>query len=107
MLGGGKAWRVRGTDGVGRGGEGGGEESEPPARVAELRRLLVVPEWRGRGVGAGLLAHAERYIDKTYGATVVYVSRRLELVHGFLRRRGYEVVDEFDNEWCTDKLQRI
>ena len=50
VLGGGKAWRV-GRERPG-GGEGGGAQNAPGrAAVAELRRLVVVPAWRRKGIG--------------------------------------------------------
>lgn len=71
--------------------------SEPVSEpTAELKRLFVRPECRGRGIGTGLLAAAEA-AARDLGAAVMRLDTRHDLVeahrlydgHGYRRIPGY------------------
>jgi len=54
--------------------------------VALLRSLAVAPAWRGRGLGAALLAHAERAARRRGIAALYLLTTTAE---AFFTRRGY------------------
>ena len=54
--------------------------------VALLRSLAVAPDWQGRGVGAALLAHAERAARQRGIAALYLLTTTAE---AFFARRGY------------------
>lgn len=54
--------------------------------VALLRSLAVAPAWQGRGLGAALLAHAER-VARQRGITALYLLTTT--AEAFFTRRGY------------------
>jgi amino-acid N-acetyltransferase len=54
--------------------------------VALLRSLAVAPAWRGRGLGAALLAHAERAARRRGLAALYLLTTTAE---AFFSRRGY------------------
>ena len=54
--------------------------------VALLRSLAVAPDWQGRGLGAALLAHAER-TARQRGITTLYLLTTT--AEAFFARRGY------------------
>ena len=54
--------------------------------VALLRSLAVAPAWQGRGLGAALLAHAER-AARQRGVQALYLLTTT--AEAFFARRGY------------------
>ena len=54
--------------------------------VALLRSLAVAPTWQGRGLGAALLAHAER-VARQRGIAALYLLTAT--AEGFFARHGY------------------
>ena len=54
--------------------------------VALLRSLAVAPNWQGRGLGAALLAHAER-AARLRGVSALYLLTTT--AEAFFARRGY------------------
>ena len=54
--------------------------------VALLRSLAVAPDWQGRGLGAALLAHAER-TARQRGITALYLLTTT--AEAYFTRRGY------------------
>ena len=54
--------------------------------VALLRSLAVAPAWQGRGLGAALLAHAERMARQRGIAALYLLTTTAE---AFFTRRGY------------------
>ena len=54
--------------------------------VALLRSLAVAPDWQGRGLGAALLAHAERTARQRGIAALYLLTTTAE---AFFARRGY------------------
>ena len=54
--------------------------------VALLRSLAVAPAWQGRGLGAALLAHAER-AARQQGVSALYLLTTT--AEAFFARRGY------------------
>jgi len=54
--------------------------------VALLRSLAVAPDWQGRGLGAALLAHAER-AARQRGIAALYLLTATAAA--FFARRGY------------------
>jgi GNAT superfamily N-acetyltransferase len=68
----------------------------PP--VAELKRMFVRPAFRGRGIGAGLLAAAERGA-RSLGATAVRLDTRHDLVEarGLYTGHGYVEIPAYND----------
>ena len=54
--------------------------------MALLRSLAVAPDWQGRGLGAALLAHAER-TARQRGITTLYLLTTT--AEAFFARHGY------------------
>ena len=72
-------------------GIGVGRYYEKNGVYGRLLALVVDGGWRGRGVGASLVAQGERWL-KERGATAIVVNsgrRRID-AHRFYRRLGYE-----------------
>ena len=61
----------------------------------EVAMLFVHPDWRGRGVGRQLLAHAVT----TLGATRLDVNEQNEQALGFYRRMGFIVVGRSERDY--------
>ncbi len=59
--------------------------------VAVLGRVVVLPEYRGRGLGARVVAEAEKWMG-VLGYQHVRIESRLEAV-GFYERLGYSLAD--------------
>jgi GNAT superfamily N-acetyltransferase len=68
----------------------------PP--VAELKRMFVRPAYRGRGIGAGLLAAAERGA-RSLGASTVRLDTRHDLVEarGLYTAHGYVEIPAYND----------
>ena len=64
---------------------------EVEAGIAVLGRVVVLPEYRGRGLGTRVVAEAEKWMAEL-GYRHVRIESRLEAV-GFYERFGYAVVD--------------
>lgn len=61
-----------------------------------LEDLFVVPEWRGRGVGRGLLAHLARIaVERNCGRMEWAVLEWNEPAIGFYKRLGADVMDDW------------
>jgi len=71
-------------------------------RVCELKRLYLLPEYRGRGLGRSLLEHVmERARQEGYREAVAWSDVRLETAHSVYDRLGFErlgerVIDDID-----------
>lgn len=75
----------------------GGDELNVPEGAAVLRSIGVLPEMKGRGVGAGLLNAFEQRATQM-GATSVALTTDVldnEWAINFYRKQGYEVLQEF------------
>jgi GNAT superfamily N-acetyltransferase len=73
------------------------------ARVAELRRMYVRPEWRGGGVGTSLLLCAEE-VARVWGVTAVRLDTRLDLVEAraLYLRCGWVEVPAFSDAFYAE-----
>ena len=79
-------------------------------RTAELKRMWIVPEARGLGVGRRLLVELERYA-KSHGTRLVRLetNRTLKEAIALYRASGYREVPRFNDEpyahhWFEKKL---
>ncbi|WP_372440520.1 GNAT family N-acetyltransferase [Prauserella cavernicola] len=78
---------------------------------AELKRLYVLPGFRGRGIAAGLLAEVER-IAREQGASVIRLDTRGDLVEarGLYAKHGYREIPAYNAEpyaqhWFEKRLR--
>jgi ribosomal protein S18 acetylase RimI-like enzyme len=72
-------------------------------RAAEVKRLYVRPEWRGRGIADALLDELERYAMEC-GIGTLYLDSKddLQAALRFYRRRGYQSCARYnDNPQAT------
>jgi GNAT superfamily N-acetyltransferase len=74
-----------------------------------LEDLFVLPDWRGRGVGAALLGHLARIaLERDYGRMEWSVLNWNEPALGFYRRIGAKPMDEWTVYRLTgDDLRRL
>ena len=74
-----------------------------------LEDLFVLPDWRGRGVGAALLGHLARIaLERDYGRMEWSVLNWNEPAIGFYRRIGAKPMDEWTVYRLTgDDLRRL
>ncbi len=74
-----------------------------------LGRVVVLPEYRGKHLGAKLINEAEKWITEL-GYTKVFIDARLEAT-GFYEKLGYaQNGDEVFKSWnfdCTRMIKRI
>ena len=80
---------------------GGGDDVIGVVLVQELlvfsgyvRALAVRPDWRNRGVGQALLAHAEEHIFRTWPNVFLCVSSFNTDARRLYQRLGYETIGE-------------
>ena len=73
------------------------------ARIAELRRLYVRPEWRRRGVGTSLLLCAEE-VARLWDVTSMRLDTRLDLAEAraLYLRRGWVEVPAFSDAFYAE-----
>ena len=57
-----------------------------------IGRVVVLPEYRGRGLGLRVVEEAEKWIMES-GYKKIYIDSRLEAV-GFYRKMGYTLVED-------------
>ena len=74
-----------------------------------LEDLFVLPDWRGRGVGAALLGHLARIaLERDYGRMEWSVLNWNEPAIGFYRRIGARPMDEWTvYRLAGDDLRRL
>ena len=74
-----------------------------------LEDLFVLPDWRGRGVGAALLRHLARIaLERDYGRMEWSVLNWNEPAIGFYRRIGAKPMDEWTvYRLAGDDLRRL
>ena len=74
-----------------------------------LEDLFVLPDWRGRGVGAALLGHLARIaLERDYGRMEWSVLNWNEPAIGFYRRIGAKPMDEWTvYRLAGDDLKRL
>jgi putative acetyltransferase len=77
------------------------------ARTCELKRLYLVGELRGRGLGQRLYRHAEDFARSAgYARMQAESSRRFVKAHGLYERNGFVRVASFDNAWEDDVFEK-
>ena len=67
------------------------------ASTGEIKRMYVVPEWRGRGVAGALLAALEAAaLDLGYTRARLDTGARQPLAQGLYERRGYAAIPDYN-----------
>lgn len=69
------------------------------AHAAMIGRVVVLPEYRGRGLGMRVMGEAEQWLH-ALGYTRAVVESR-DVAVGFYRKLGYAVTDEEIIHGCT------
>ncbi|UWE09683.1 GNAT family N-acetyltransferase [Actinacidiphila bryophytorum] len=74
------------------------------AGTAELTRMFVAPEARGRGVAAGLIATVEDLARSTFGSRVIRLDTRADLVEAraLYARQGYREIERYNDSPYAD-----
>lgn len=72
-----------------------------------LAAIATVPSWRGRGIGAALLDHCERFAAHTSRHFFLCVSSFNTRAWDFYRRQGYRQVGEFDGYIIDAASERL
>jgi putative acetyltransferase len=76
--------------------------------TCELKRLYLLPERRGTGLGQRLYEHAEAFARSAgYERIWLDSSRRFARAHGLYRRNGFVLVASLDNDWEDDVYEKI
>lgn len=70
------------------------KEYEP--NVAEIKRMFVLPEQRGKGIAAIILNQLENWAAaKGYTSCILETSVRLESAHVLYKKSGYEIIPNY------------
>uniref|UniRef100_K3X4Z9 N-acetyltransferase domain-containing protein n=1 Tax=Globisporangium ultimum (strain ATCC 200006 / CBS 805.95 / DAOM BR144) TaxID=431595 RepID=K3X4Z9_GLOUD len=64
---------------------------DPPSRTAMISRVVLLPEYRGKGYGVALMASIENHIAKVAD---VFTLSALRDKKGFYERCGYQCVND-------------
>ena len=70
-----------------------------------IGRVVVLPEYRGRGLGFRVVEEAEKWIMES-GYKKIYIDSRLEAV-GFYRKMGYTLVEDKVNMSGTFECKKM
>lgn len=77
----------------------------------EIKRMFVVPEFRGKGAAAAVLSELERWaIELNYNSTVLETGKRQVEAVKFYQKSGYSVIPNYgqyigiENSVCMQKL---
>jgi GNAT superfamily N-acetyltransferase len=70
------------------------------ARKCELKRLYLLPDRRGGGLGQALYEHAEAFA-RAAGYDTIWLdsSRRFARAHRLYERNGFALVARLENDW--------
>lgn len=70
------------------------KEYEP--KVAEIKRMFVLPEQRGKGIAASLLNQLELWAAESgYTSCILETSVRLESAIALYKKAGYEIIPNY------------
>jgi GNAT superfamily N-acetyltransferase len=70
------------------------KEYEP--KVAEIKRMFVLPEQRGKGIAASILNQLEFWAAASdYTSCILETSIRLESAIALYKKMGYEIIPNF------------
>jgi len=74
------------------------------AHTVEMARMYVGPEARGQGVAALLIAALERVARDDFGAAVIRLDTRKDLVEarGLYAKHGYTETAPYNDNWLAD-----
>lgn len=63
--------------------------------TAKFKRMFVLPEYHGQGVGEALLAHAEAYAKKQgFTKLILNTDEKMKRAHHFYEKHGFVQVEE-------------
>lgn len=75
----------------------GGGVKRLDAETAEIKRMYVLPQWRGRGLAGALLAALEGAArDLGYHRVRLDTGPRQQVAQGLYERRGYIVIPDYN-----------
>ena len=76
-------------------------------RTCEIKRLYLLADRRGTGLGQRLYAHAEAFARASgYDRIWLDSSRRFHRAHRLYQRNGLRLVAHLDNEWQDDVYEK-
>ncbi|WP_284653758.1 GNAT family N-acetyltransferase [Flavobacterium terrisoli] len=65
-------------------------------QVAEIKRMFVLPEQRGKGIAASILSELENWAkDEGYTSCILETSNKLESAIALYKKSGYEVIPNY------------
>lgn len=77
----------------------------------EIKRMYVLPQYRGRGIASLILAQLERWAAELgYSRCILETGRRQEEAIALYQRQGYEVIENYGqyagvaNSVCFEKV---
>jgi GNAT superfamily N-acetyltransferase len=84
---------------------------EYSSSVAEIKRMFVLPEYRGRGIAASILTELENWgKEKNFTKTILETGIKQYEAIGLYTKLGYKKIDNFGqyqgntNSICMEKL---
>jgi putative acetyltransferase len=76
-------------------------------RTCELKRLYLLPDGRGTGLGQRLYEHAEAFARRAgYERIWLDSSRRFARAHRVYQRNGFRLLESLDNDWEDDVYEK-
>jgi putative acetyltransferase len=80
---------------------------EDDDHTCELKRFYVASEYRGRGIGRALYAHAEDFARRaSYARFFIDSSRRFVKAHAIYKQNGFVLLRELDNDWEDSEYEK-
>lgn len=75
---------------------GCGAFKELETNIAELKRMFVVPEYRGKGIASKIIVELENWEQQeNYTTSVLETSIRLENAIALYKKMGYEITPNY------------
>lgn len=78
---------------------------EPFAHVAEMRSLVVLPEYRGQGIGIGLYRHAIKSLGRGIEIAIARVRTTNAASIRLHEKLGFKAIGRIDKGYKTRKEQ--
>ncbi len=64
--------------------------------TVEIKRMFVLPDWRGKGISKRVLVELESWAKEVGRQTAILeTSKRLEAANGLYRKSGYSIIPNY------------
>lgn len=72
--------------------------------IAELKRMYLIKEYQGKGLGSKLLDRAIRFCKENRFVKLEFeTNKKFTNAHAFYQRRGFRIVKEDENSYYMEK----